>query len=108
MSLALQAVKLILLIFCLASILLYLYQGRLIYYPQKLSKGIPERFKSCELTLTSQAISLHGWFLKKKMISSQSPLVIYYGGNAEEVSGNLEDLDRIDAGAFLLMNYRGF
>ena len=33
---------------------------------------------------------------------------VYYGGNAEEVSGNLTDLDRLKAGAYLFMNYRGY
>jgi pimeloyl-ACP methyl ester carboxylesterase len=34
--------------------------------------------------------------------------VVYYGGNAEEVSGNLWDMARLQAGAYLFMNYRGY
>jgi pimeloyl-ACP methyl ester carboxylesterase len=34
--------------------------------------------------------------------------LIYYGGNAEEVSGNLWDLSRLQAGACLFMNYAGY
>ncbi|MFH1152855.1 MAG: alpha/beta family hydrolase [Pseudomonadota bacterium] len=108
MSLVVSAVKVILLAFGAAGILVYLFQGRLIFYPQKLAGPVPDRFRSSELTLTVQGNLLHGWFVRKRAVSSESPLIVYYGGNAEEVSCNLDDLDRFDAGAFLFMNYRGY
>jgi hypothetical protein len=44
----------------------------------------------------------------KGKISEENPLLIYYGGNAEEVSYNLWHIDRYNTNSFLFMNYRGY
>lgn len=56
---------------------------------------------------TEDNITLHGWYLKntEKKIS---PLVIYFGGNAEEVSWKLNKGESFPGYSILLMNYRGF
>src|SRR5258708_35575996 len=49
---------------------------------------------------------LHAWHVKS---APEAPLVIYFGGNAEEVSWMLDELPRRDSGAsWLLVDYRGY
>jgi pimeloyl-ACP methyl ester carboxylesterase len=52
-------------------------------------------------------ILLHGWLVRNSE-AEKSPLVIYYGGNAEEVSEMISLLSHIDGYSVLLMNYRGY
>ncbi len=52
-------------------------------------------------------ITLNGWFFKGA-IDPDHPLIIYYGGNAEDVSLNFADLGRFATQSFLFMNYRGY
>jgi uncharacterized protein len=87
--------------------LLYFFQDTLIFFPQPIPPSNREPFAAHALTLVHEGRQLHGWYVPGA-VSEHRPLVVYYGGNAEEVSGNLWDLARLEAGAFLFMNYRGY
>jgi uncharacterized protein len=50
---------------------------------------------------------LHGW-LQHSDMNSPSPLVLYFGGNAEEASAALESHQYPDDWSVLFMNYRGY
>jgi fermentation-respiration switch protein FrsA (DUF1100 family) len=53
-------------------------------------------------------VRLHGWLLRNEA-REPSPLLIYFGGNAEEVSGMLGDAERhLKGWSVLLINYRGY
>ena len=57
--------------------------------------------------MTNQGCDLYGWFVDS-IVSGTAPLIVYYGGNAEEVSASLEQArENLDA-SFLFMNYRGY
>jgi hypothetical protein len=60
-----------------------------------------------EHTLKAEVgVTLHGWLIRKDM--KGLPTIFYYGGNAEEVSLNIEEFnERIEAN-FVLFNYRGY
>jgi uncharacterized protein len=61
-----------------------------------------------ELRVSSKdGIQLHGWF-RKASHSGPSPFLIYFGGNAEEVSGMLHELARYPEMSIALFNYRGY
>jgi len=94
-----------LILFC-ASIL-YAYQEKLVFYPQKLETTNRVMFSKYEISVNFDGVDLRGWFVKGE-ISEERPLLIYYGGNAEEVSYNLWDLERYGTSSFLFMNYRGY
>ncbi len=85
----------------------YLLQEKLIFYPQK---GIlaPDhgRFAGSEIRLEHDGLTLHGWLVQKD--PKPRRLLIYYGGNAEEVSLNLGELDKLPVDAHLMINYRGY
>ena len=87
--------------------LLYVFQDTLIFFPQPIPQSNREPFAEHALTLVHEGKQLHGWYVPGA-ISKHRPLVVYYGGNAEEVSGNLWEMSRLQAGAYLFMNYRGY
>ncbi|MGB4947732.1 MAG: alpha/beta hydrolase [Candidatus Competibacter denitrificans] len=86
---------------------------KLIYFPQPLTPTAGQAIlarhpQALEVTLTtSDGAQLHGWHLPAGTGSAR-PLVLYFGGNAEEVSWMLE-FGSVFAGWDLgLMNYRGY
>jgi pimeloyl-ACP methyl ester carboxylesterase len=89
-------------------LLMYLAQDSLIFHPQKLSESqritIAQRGAVESLFIdTPDGTRLHAWHKRGE------PLVIYFGGNAEEVSWMLGDAARRTPGAgWLLVDYRGY
>jgi pimeloyl-ACP methyl ester carboxylesterase len=89
-------------------LLMYLIQDRLLFFPQPLDAGrraeIRTRFPAVEeVFLESENQQLHAWHIKG------DPLLIYFGGNAEEVSWMIEEARARTPGAgWLLVSYRGY
>jgi uncharacterized protein len=99
-------------------LVVYLAQDSLIFHRQPLPEArrveIARRFPAAtEVTLPSaDGTKLHGWLVKPHG-NGRTPLVLYYGGNAEEASHMLEAIgDPVHgdtpAVAWLLFNYRGY
>jgi cephalosporin-C deacetylase-like acetyl esterase len=88
-------------------LLLYFIQEKIIFFPQKISKRNNKRFADHRITLHHEEVALSGWHIRGEP-SRRHPLIIYYGGNAEEISMNMLDLSRFDTGSFLFMCYRGY
>jgi uncharacterized protein len=91
---------------------MYVKQDELIFYPQPLDAGIEtlernlahsERFE----LRTDEGVHLRGWLLRAPG-DAPAPLLIYFGGNAEEVSWVLPELARLPGYAALVVNYRGY
>ncbi len=80
---------------------------KLIFYPQKNNSYFCKKWKNSEIILNINQQQLQGWFVKVSD-PDKSPIVIYYGGNAEDISVNLSYLDNPRDSSLLLMNYRGF
>jgi len=99
-----------------AVLVAYLAQDHLIFHPQPLS---PERRLEVmtrhpgveELELrAADGTRLHAWWVKA---AAQAPLVLYFGGNAEEVWSMLDEIGDAERGAapgvgWLLLDYRGY
>lgn len=84
-------------------LLLYLMQERMIFFPQPL-RGAPEGPHAQPLAIARDGATLRGWVLNA---DSGGPLLIYFGGNAEEVSELAGTFARLNA-ATVLINYRGY
>lgn len=56
---------------------------------------------------TPDGARLHGWFLNLNPVKP-APLLIYFGGNAENVLLNLPDCEHFAGWNLLLVNYRGY
>jgi hypothetical protein len=90
-------------------LVVYLAQDSLIFYRQPLSDArraeVARRFPAVkEIFLdTADGTRLHAWHLP-----GTGPAVLYFGGNAEEVSWMLDELAASPSGSWFLMDYRGY
>ncbi len=90
-------------------LVVYLAQDALIFYRQPVSEArradVVKRFPAVqEIFLQSEdGTKLHAWHVK-----SPGPLVLYFGGNAEEVSWMIEEAGSAPGTAWMLMDYRGY
>src|SRR4051812_300498 len=90
----------------------YLMQDKLIFQPRPLAEparlAIAARHPQVDdiFLQAADGTRLHAWHLKA---AADAPLVIYFGGNAEEVSWMLDELPRRQSGAsWVLVDYRGY
>ena len=99
-------------------LVVYLAQDSLIFYRQPLSEArkaeIKRRFPAATEVIVASAdgAKLHGWLVTPQGVE-RAPLVLYYGGNAEEASYMLEAVGDPVRGetpevAWLIVNYRGY
>jgi len=103
----LEATKILAPVLIIGVLLLYFLQDALIFFPQPIPVQNREPFARYAFAVDHEGKRLQGWYVPGR-VSRTRPLVVYYGGNAEEVSGNLWDLPRLEGGAYLFMNYRGY
>lgn len=103
----LETLKIVVPVVAIGVLLLYVFQDALIFFPQPVPQANRAAYAPYALTVEHEGRRLKGWYVPGD-IRRDRPLLVYYGGNAEEVSGNLPDLTRLKAGAYLFMNYRGY
>ncbi len=94
-------------------ILLYFIQDTLIFHPQPLWEGAREALAkipgTVELTVSADdGTQLHGWIRYPERREPKG-LVLYFGGNAEEVSGFVQETpEQLPAWSVASFNYRGY
>ncbi len=104
-SLLLLLATLLGLYLCLV-VLVYFFQRSLMYQPGLARVGgvNTSQLKSYEIEVKTQQATLRGW-----LINPQAPnLLLYYGGNAENLSVAAHDFLRYTDYAVLFLNYRGY
>lgn len=97
-------------------IFLFVIQESLIFYPQKISfqyyKEIINNNSNVEAVEveTGDRLTLRGWLVHSSSHrgAEKAPLIIYYGGNAEEISHLISEIDQFNGYSLLLMPYRGY
>lgn len=90
-------------------LVLYFFQERLIFYRQPSGPPVahPPGVVVEEVALrATDGTRLSGWLARNK--AGRAPLVIYFGGNAEEVSWNVGLAERFGEWSLLALNYRGY
>jgi hypothetical protein len=92
---------------------LYFWQEHLLFHPRPIPNSnqqwITQTYPHSDLNIrTADGIQLHGWLIKPDIQPTKSPLIIYFGGNTEEMSGMSYHAQRFGGWAVLLINYRGF
>ena len=82
-------------------------QERLIFFPQPVvsTAHLPARASPMEV-LAADGTHLRGWIVKGA--AAPAPAVIYFGGNAEEVSWTLADAHWPREWTIVGLNYRGY
>ena len=114
LSIALAAVLVVLACLVLVHALVYFAQERLIFFPQPLDdralaavhRAVPDA-RELELA-TADAHRLHGWLVPNGAPAREAPVIIYFGGNAEEVSGLALEAPELRGTSLVLFNYRGY
>ncbi len=93
-------------------VLIYFLQERLIFFPQPLTEDPLKANTGAaieEVNLsTSDHVRLHGWLVHAAPARTPAPILIYFGGNAEEVSWLASTAGRYAGWSLLLLNYRGY
>ena len=92
---------------------LYLLQEQLIFLTPPLADGDRHTVQllrgTTEIRVTAyDGTELHGWLRHTAEEAQPRGLVIYFGGNAEEVSGQMHDAPMLAPWSFAAVNYRGF
>ncbi len=88
-------------IYLLASVFLYVFQRKLIYFPV----GIDPAFGAEEITVDNEGTLLHGWILNP----GKTRALIYFGGNSELITHRDEFfIDVFRDYSVYMINYRGY
>lgn len=88
-------------LYLVACLALFLLQRSLIYFPQPRSLASPDSTELLQVANANLIITVRA--------ASGNKALIYFGGNAEDVSGNLPSLSKAFADhAIYLAHYRGF
>jgi pimeloyl-ACP methyl ester carboxylesterase len=91
-------------------ILIWTLQDRLIFLPQPAGTetvSLPHGWRSDEVRFsTTDGFTLHASLIRPP--GAPAPVIIYFGGNAEDVSNLAEFADRYGRFALLLPYYRGY
>jgi hypothetical protein len=87
--------------------LAWLAQERMIFFPQPVASTVrlPAHASPLEV-LAADGTRLRGWIVKGT--AAPAPVVIYFGGNAEEVSWTLAEARRPREWTIVGLNYRGY
>jgi uncharacterized protein len=94
-------------------ILLFFFQEKLMFHPKPFSKtradSISKRSENAEELAIKMADgkTVYGWLVKDSA-GEKAPLILYYPGNAEEVSHMMSKKKYLKGWHFALMNYRGY
>lgn len=93
--------------------LLFLLQENLIFLRQPLSEGARNALRQLPGTteieeLAADGTRLHGWLRQGAEAAAPPGLVLYFGGNAEEVSGQVLDASALAPWSVAAFNYRGY
>jgi fermentation-respiration switch protein FrsA (DUF1100 family) len=111
-SLMLAALSIVIGLPIALSALLYFAQDRLIFHPQP-APGAPPSARDLVIRDVkipmADGLELGGWLARPAAAAEQAlPLVIYFGGNAEEVSRMAALAVSTPGWAWLTLNYRGY
>lgn len=100
--------------FALVHALVYFAQDRLIFFPQPIEERMLAAVRNAapdaqELELkTEDGERLHGWYVPNGAPVSEAPVLMYFGGNAEEVSHLALEASELRGISLVLFNYRGY
>src|SRR3989441_8132785 len=88
-------------------LLAWLFQERMMFFPRPVDSRPTPRPNVEDVTLVAaDGVKLRGWLVRGAV--TPAPLVIYFGGNAEEVSWLTELADQFADWSLLLVNFRGY
>lgn len=91
-------------LYLLICLTLYSVQERLLFFPRGVSEVMKKEHEETFIETVSGEVTLRGWLTSPE----SENLIIYYGGNGEELSHLVSDLSAYSGFSSLLVNYRGY
>lgn len=93
-------------------VLIYFLQERLLFFPQPLVEDPLKANTGAAIEevslITADQVRLRGWLVHATPARAPAPILVYFGGNAEEVSWLAASAGRYAGWSLLLVNYRGY
>jgi pimeloyl-ACP methyl ester carboxylesterase len=86
---------------------LYVRQDRLIFYPRPNDPALREHWRTKRVEIPSGEHVLEGWWADGGAPESET-VIVYFGGNAEDVLGTARIAQRFACKRMLFVNYRGY
>jgi uncharacterized protein len=104
MLMAKQLIIITAIFYIMVLLFLFIQQKKFIFFPTQIKHSSPPG--STEFQFNHDNVSLYGWLLQERY--AQDRLIIYYGGNAEDIYYAAEQFEEFGDTAALLVNYRGY
>jgi uncharacterized protein len=86
---------------------LYVRQERLLFYPRPNDPALREHWRTKRTEIKSGDHVLEGWWAEGGAPESET-VIVYFGGNAEDVLGTARVAQRFACKRMLFVNYRGY
>ena len=94
-------------IFVLLCGLLYWRQEQVIFFRVVNDPQLSERYLTNRVEIATNGASLEGWWIENPAATS-SAVIVYFGGNAEDLLYTADTAANLNARRTLLVNYRGY
>jgi pimeloyl-ACP methyl ester carboxylesterase len=93
--------------FVLVCALLYFGQERAIFFPRPNDPPLRQRFAAQRFEIKTANAALEGWWIENAQATTPA-VILYFGGNAEDVLYMASEASRINARAVVVVNYPGY
>jgi pimeloyl-ACP methyl ester carboxylesterase len=93
--------------YVLVCALLYFGQEKSIFFPRPNDPQLRQRWAAERYEIPTSGATLEGWWIENPQATTQA-VVLYFGGNAEDVLYTASAASNIDARAVVVVNYRGY
>ena len=101
-----QIIILLLVLYCLLLLFMYMQQHNFLFFPNSAQHRNQASEDMEDYSLNNNGIALRGWLVAPDNVTSN--LLIYYGGNAEDIFYTTTEFKGYNGFASLLVNYRGY
>jgi len=88
-------------------VLLYVLQDRFLFNPLTNDAALSKRFKEQRVDIPGPESIIEGWWVNNPN-SQSSAVLLYFGGNGEDILYSAEDARSLNARRMLVTNYRGY
>jgi uncharacterized protein len=93
--------------FVLICALLYFSQESSIFFPRPNDAQLRQRYVAQRIEIQAADATLEGWWIENAQATTPA-VILYFGGNAEDVLYTASTAPQFDARAMVVVNYRGY
>lgn len=94
-------------LYALVCLAVYVFQDSLIFPGARANPGVYYKHANHEIKLVNAGVTLQGWHVTNTN-ATDNTIILYFGGNAEDVANLLPRLTKLGAAHAYTFNYRGY